>query len=68
LKPKRTLVEMLMDLYDKYEDNEIARCVIRAKEMQDELHRTRFDRIRDWTLLVFAIGYLVHLAWEAFAK
>ena len=61
MRKKPQLDERLRALYDKYEDQEIARCVIQAIDMRDELQRTRWDRARDWTLLVFVSAYFLRL-------
>ncbi len=57
---KIKLHERLRALYEKYEDPESARCVIQAIDIEGELSRTRFDRIKDWSLLALIGAYLLH--------
>lgn len=66
MKQKVQLVDRLQALYDKYEDIEIARAVIQAVEQRDELQKTRWDRIRDWTIIVCIVAYAARVAWDAF--
>lgn len=66
--PKPQLYERLLTIHDKYDDPEIARCVILAIEIRDELRRTRWDRFREWALLVLVSAYILHsiaaVAWK----
>ncbi|MEX3914860.1 hypothetical protein AB4Y43_01250 [Paraburkholderia sp. BR10872] len=61
MKPKRDLVEMLRAVYDKYEDDDIAKCVIRAVEVRDELRRTRWDLAREWTLCAVIVLWILNI-------
>lgn len=65
MKSIRKLHERLLDLHDKYDDVEIAKCAIAAVEMQKELSATRFDRAREWAILAFIGAYIIHgiVAW-----
>lgn len=60
MKPKLQLHERLANLYNQFEDPELARCAIEAKAMRDELIRTRWDRAREWTLLTLIVMYALH--------
>jgi hypothetical protein len=68
MKQKTPLHERLIDLHDKYGDDELARCALQAIDMRNELHKTRWDRARDWALLVLVSGDLLRAAWPEIAK
>jgi hypothetical protein len=68
MKPIRKLHERLLDLHDKYDDVEIARCALVAAEMQKELSATRWDRAREWTLLAVIVLWALRVALPEVAK
>jgi hypothetical protein len=65
--PKPQLHERLSALYGKYQDPELARCALLAVEIRDEMRKTRWDRFREWTLLVMVSAYILRgiVVWAA---
>jgi hypothetical protein len=68
LKPLRKLHERLLDLHDKYGDDELCKCALQAVDMEKELSATRWDRAREWTLLAVIVIWGIRVLWGVTAK
>jgi len=66
--PKKPLAVRIAEIAETYQDDGLMRCAIEVIDMHDELRRTRWDRAREWTLLVFVSAYILRTVWIEVAK